>query len=156
MHYGWHSHSCSSGFSCVALLHRTFFAHHFPHFSPGRLRSRWIIPSSLDTESRSAVLTWKSTSLHTCFGFTSWALSVKLMPRVVYIESFIAYHVWKDQPSQKNQIWKKLEAQSKTRLLTRFLLYPRETLGFAPHNVDGILVGDICLGFTGLSLIQPY
>lgn len=53
-------------------------------------------------------------------------------------------------------LWKKLEAQSKTGLLTAFLLYPREPLGFALPNVVDLQVGDICPFFIGVSQIHPY
>lgn len=96
----------------------------------------------------------------TRFSFTKWALSVKLMPCLTYPESVTSLLIMSGRtnlPKEIKSLPKKLEAQSKTRLLTKFLLFPRETLCFALPNVVDHWVGDIRpFFFIVVSLIQPY
>lgn len=92
--------------------------------------------------------------------FTKWALSVKLVPHVVYPESAASLQTMfgrTNLPKEIESLWKKLEAQSKTWLLTKFLpSFPREPKSFHLPNVVGHLVGNICLFVIDVSKIQPY
>lgn len=72
------------------------------------------------------------------------------MPHAVYTESFTSLPIMFERtnlPKEIKTLQKKLEAQSKIQLLTKFLLFLRELLGFALPSVVDHLVGDIFLFF---------
>lgn len=88
----------------------------FHKSSPDTLGSGQIIPPFLDTDLSLAVLIWKSSSSTTRFSFMKLLLSaMKLMPRsLLKICCSPADHVWKNQPSQRNQsLQKKKRAKAK-------------------------------------------
>ena len=129
-------------------------------FSPTRVSSlwsrqaqKWVNRSSFSghqLQISSAPMEVHLLHTTTCFSFTRWALSVKLMPHMVYPESVTSLLIMfgrTNLPKEFKRLRKKAEAQTKTQLLTKFLLFPRETLGFALSNVVDHLVGDICLFF---------